>query len=186
MESPHCKIAFIRSCLAALIAQYVSRGKAPLNIAGFYRSPLANPFPLPYNDLPTPSKDALPNRESIEARCPDPWLPLVETTLAHPDTHLGKAVRTLGWLGARLGDVPQGTFGSPDVCPPGAIRTEMPGAEYLDGTLFIRVCGLMCKRMGRVQQGEDGRLHWDREGFWQDPVVAEEARQRMYPGEYLD
>jgi hypothetical protein len=71
-----------------------------------------------------------------------------------------------------------GTFGSPESSAEGAIKTELPGAEHLDGTLFIRVAGLTAARMGRVGQGEAAH-HWDHDGFYDDPKVAEEARMKM-------
>ncbi|KAF5347796.1 hypothetical protein D9756_010285 [Leucocoprinus leucothites] len=181
LESLHCKIAFLRSYLAALIAQFVSRGRPKLDVAGFYKSPMSEPYPMPYNELPTPSKDVLLGPDAIPARNPDPWLPLLQTTMVHPDTHLPKCIRSLAWLAARLGTTPAGYFGSPDVCPEGAVKTELPGAEYLDGSLFLRVAGMTCARMGRVGQGEDGKLHWDRDGFYEDPKVAAEAWKKMSP-----
>jgi len=43
--------------------------------------------------------------------------------------------------------------------------TELPSAERLDGTLFIRVAGLTARRKGSVREGEE-TIPWDRNGFY--------------------
>ncbi|KAJ3572059.1 hypothetical protein NP233_g3334 [Leucocoprinus birnbaumii] len=177
-DSPHSQIAFLRSYFAVALSVYVSRARPKLDVASFFKSSSASDKPLPAHKLPTPSEDALPGQDSISARVPDAWLPLIQTTIVHPDEHLPKSIRTLASLASKLGKTPRGAFGSSEVCAEGAIKTELPGAEYLDGTLFIRVAGLTSARMGRVGQGEKAN-HWDHDGFYEDPKVAEEARKKM-------
>lgn len=157
---------------------YVSRAKPRLDIGAFFKSSTATAYPLPIHKLPTPHKDALLGKDKIQARIPDPWLPLVQTSIVHPDSHLPKAIRSLASLGSKFGTTKAGTYGSPEVSAEDAIKTELPGAEYLDGTLFIRVAGLTSARMGRVGQGE-AAFRWDHDGFYEDPKVAEEAKAKM-------
>lgn len=177
-DSPHSQISFLRSYLAVALSLYVSRGRPRLDIAAFFKSSTATAKPLPIHKLPTPSKDALPGKDEAEGRVPDPWLPIVQTSIVHPDSHLPKSIRSLASLGSKFGTTPAGTFGSPEVSAESASKTELPGAEYLDGTLFIRVAGLTSARMGRVGQGEPAH-NWDRNGFYEDPEVAEEAKKKM-------
>ncbi|KXN91334.1 Oxidoreductase AflY [Leucoagaricus sp. SymC.cos] len=177
-DSPHAQITLLRSYLSVALSVYVSRARPRLDIAAFFKSSSATAYPLPIHSLPTPSKDALPGKDKIEARVPDPWLPLVQTTIVHPDSHLPKAIRALAAFASKFGTTTAGSFGSPEVCAEGAIKTELPGAEYLDGTLFIRTAGLTSARMGRVGQGE-AALRWDHDGFYEDPKVAAEAKLKM-------
>ena len=103
--------------------------------------------------MPTPSADAL-GKDNLT---PNPWLPLIQTTLAHPDEHLVKAQRAVAHYSVIYGDRKAGTF----------TGTELPGAELLDGTLFVRVAGLTSRRLGWLREG-DKRGEWDRIGFADD------------------
>ncbi|KXN91345.1 Oxidoreductase AflY [Leucoagaricus sp. SymC.cos] len=177
-DSPHAQIALLRSYLSVALSVYVSRARPRLDIAAFFKSSSATAYPLPIHSLPTPSKDALPGQDKIETRVPDPWLPLVQTTIVHPDEHLPKVIRALATFASKFGTTTAGSFGSPEVCAEGALKTELPGAEFLDGTLFIRAAGLTSARMGRVGQGEAASW-WDFDGFYEDPKVAAEAKLKM-------
>jgi len=167
-HSPHSQILLLRSYMAVCLSWYIARGRPELDIPAFFTSSTATAYPLPVNSLPTPHKDALPGQDTPQARIPDPWFPLVQTTLVHPDEHLPKAVRALATWASKFGTTPAGTFAGPSqvAMDKGAIKTELPGAEYLDGTLFVRVAGLTVARMGRVGQGEAAAEFWDRTGFY--------------------
>lgn len=196
-HSPHSQVLLLRSYLAVTLSWYIARARPKLDVRAFFTSSTATSYPLPINALPTPHRDALPGQDKVQTRVPDPWLPLVQTTVVHPDEHLPKAVRTLASWASKFGSIPAGTFSGPSTGvadavqgdrikqPLGttarkdAIKTELPGAEFLDGTLFVRVAGLTVARLGRVGQGEAPAEFWDRTGFYEDPEVAERARKVM-------
>lgn len=163
------------------LSWYVARARPKLDIRAFFSSSTATAYPLPINALPTPHQDALPGQNKIQARIPDPWLPIVQTTTVHPDQHLPKAIRALASWSSKFGTTSRGAFSGPQdfVVGQGAIKTELPNAEYLDGTLFVRAAGLTLARMGRVGQGEAAANFWDLRGFFEDQKQAEEAKKRV-------
>lgn len=189
-HSPHSQIILLRSYFAVSLSWYIARARPKLDVRAFFTSSTATSYPLPISALPTPHKDALPGQDKVQTCIPDPWLPLVSTTVVHQDEHLAKIVRTLASWASKLGSTPAGTFGGPEnpsdmgrvehsaesVARKCAIRTELPGAEFLDGTLFIRVAGLTVARLGRVGQGETPAEFWDLTGFYEDPEVAEKMK----------
>lgn len=154
--------------MAACLSWYIARGRPTLDIHAFFTSSVATPYPLPINTLPTPHKSALLGQDKPQTRTPNPWFPLVETALVHPDEHFPKAIRAFAAWASKFGTTPAGTFAGPSkiTLNKDAIQTELPGAEYLDGTLFVRVAGLTTARMGRVGQGEAPAEFWDRSGFY--------------------
>jgi hypothetical protein len=186
-SSPQHQVLLLRSYLAVSLSWYIARARPKLDVRAFFLSSTAAPHPLPIHTLPTPHKDALHGPNEIHTQVPDPWLPLVSTTVVHPDDHLAKVVRALASWGSNFGSTPAGTFSgpssgsAPDVSEgstapssesaskKNTIETELPGAEYLDGTLFVRVAGLTVARLGRVGQGEASARFWDRTGFFEEP-----------------
>ena len=162
--SPPSQALFLRAYFASSIVAYIARGRPNLDIKSFYESQ-GTLYPVPTGPLPIPGEttlpppDADPNR--IKAVTPNPWLPIIETSLTHPDEHLIKLQRALAHFsvlfGARSPGASEGGL-------EGAAK-ELDGAELLDGTLFIRVAGLTAKRMGRVREGEAAR-EWDLKGFY--------------------
>lgn len=195
-DAPHAQVLLLRSYFTVCLSWYIARGRPKFDVRAFYASPSATPYPLPIHSLPTPHKDALPGQDKPQSRVPDPWLPLVQTTVVHPDEHLAKAVRSLAAWASKFGKTPAGTFKGPShqstgsadaiqadtVTNPtleGGIGTELPGAEYLDGTLFIRVAGLTVARLGRVGQGEAPAEFWDYAGFYKG-VSEGLGRSRPY------
>lgn len=48
------------------------------------------------------------------------------------------------------------------------VATELPGAEYIDGTLFFRTAELTANRMGWVREGQKPGEFWDFRGFYGD------------------
>ncbi|KAK0488034.1 hypothetical protein EDD18DRAFT_1321626 [Armillaria luteobubalina] len=59
---------------------------------------------------------------------PNPWFAIIQQALFHQDDHLCKMQRALAYFAALYGT-----------------RTELPGAEKLDGTLFLRAAKLTAK-----------------------------------------
>ena len=92
------------------------------------------------------------------AHTPNPWLPLVQSTLVHPDEHLCKLQRALLHYGEVFGGAPRGAF---------AGLAELEGAEVLDGSLFVRVAGLTADRLGWMREGQE-KGSWDFDAFYHD------------------
>ena len=158
---PPSQALLLRYYFTASIAAFILRGRPNLNIKSFYESQ-ETVYPLPGGVLPTPHEKALPlpgvDPNRVKAITPNPWLPIIETSLAHPNEHLIKLQRALAHFSALFGSR------GPGACVEGAAQ-ELEGAELLDGTLFIRVAGLVAKKMGRVREGE-ANGNWDFTGFF--------------------
>ncbi|KAF9441184.1 hypothetical protein P691DRAFT_856471 [Macrolepiota fuliginosa MF-IS2] len=129
-QSSHSQLLLLRSYFAVCLAWYIARAKPKVDICAFYESSSATDYPLPINPLPTPHEATLPGQDKPQSRVPDPWFPLVESTIVHPDEHLPKAIRALTAWASKFGTTPAGTFSGPQ--GKGTIKVELPGAEYLE------------------------------------------------------
>ena len=148
----------LRGYFATCLVWYIGHGRAKLDIARFFAN-TATLHPTPPGPKPTPHKDVNPTAASssnsaLYAITPDPWLPIIQSTLTHPDDHLPKLQRALAEYSSHFGSTPAGYF----------TGTELKDAELIDGTLFVRVAGLTCGRLGWVREGEPP-LEWDTRGF---------------------
>jgi Questin oxidase-like len=152
---PTSQELLLRGYLTVCLTWYVGNGRPGFDIPGFFAADTA--YPTPPGPFPTPDKKALPEQNSPKAVTPNPWLPIIQTTIVHPDDHLPKLQRALAHYGSLYGTRPAGL--------PDFTDTELPGADKLDGTLFIRAAGLTAKRMGRVRDGEKPLDFWDQYGF---------------------
>ena len=149
--SPQSTVLLLRSYFAVSLSLYIGRGCAPLPIREFYENVSASPVP-PGTAAAAPAKGTLTPGDAA----PNPWLPIVQTTLVHPAEHLCKAQRALAHGAARYGRRVPADFAG----------TELEGAnEVLDGTLFVRVAGLTADRMGWMKEGQ-APGEWDRVGFF--------------------
>lgn len=149
--SPKSQAILLRSYFTVSLAWWIARGRPGFDIRGFFADDTA--YPLPSGTLPTPPKWALPSPSSSISTTPNPWFHLIQRTVIDPDDHLCKLVRALAHYGRIYG---ARSAGLPDFS-----GTELPGAEKLDGTLFIRAAGLTCSR-----EGQDG-YEWGREGYFE-------------------
>lgn len=148
LSSPTSKSLLLRSYFSRSLAYYISRGRPALDIRSFYSSSRSFNIVFP-GPKPTPSTSAFPEPCSPYAITPNPWLPIIQSALVHPDDHLCKVQRALAHYGSLYGDVAPGEFED----------TELDGSEFIDGTLFIRAAGLTMAWMGRVREGEN-------EAYW--------------------
>lgn len=139
----------LRAHLAIALGYWVSRGRPPFDVRGFYESVSATPA-VPVPD-PKPDGATLDRGTLVQ----NPWLNVLQSTLPHPDEHLLKLERALSHYAALYGDRPKGHWAG----------TELDGAEELDGSVFVRVAGASLKRLGMVREGEPGH-GWDRGGFF--------------------
>ena len=161
--SPPSQDLLLRGYFAAIIATFILRGRPNLNIKALYESQ-ETAYPIPGGILPTPHEKTLPlpsaDANRIKAVTPNPWLPIIETSIVHPSEHLIKIQRTLAHYSTLFGHRGQGAR---EGGLEGAAQ-ELEGAELLDGTLFIRVAGLTAAKMGRVREGE-AVGEWDFSGL---------------------
>ncbi|GLB42908.1 putative protein of unknown function (DUF4243) [Lyophyllum shimeji] len=154
---PASQEIFLRSYFVSSLVWWIGRGRPAFDIAGFFADDTA--FPDPHGPFPTPHAKSLPSPASPKATTPNPWLAIIQQTLVIPDDHLPKLQRALAHYGS--------LYGARAACQPDFADTELPGAEKLDGTLFIRTAGLTNRRL---LPGKDLNLEaagfWDRKGFY--------------------
>ncbi|KAG6863736.1 hypothetical protein C0991_003623, partial [Blastosporella zonata] len=146
----------LRGYFAVSLAWWIGRGRADFDIAGFFADDTA--FPHPAGPFPPLHERSLPSATSIKATTPNPWFPIIQTAVTIPDDHLPKLHRALAHFGSLYGTRAPG---QPDFAD-----TELPFAEKLDGSLFIRAAGLTNKRLLRPKLDVEGARFWDRRGFY--------------------
>ena len=145
----------LRGYFATCLVWYIGQGRAELDIARFFGN-TATLHPIPPGPKPTPHKDVSPSPNSPFVVTPDPWLPIIQSSLTHPDDHVPKLQRALAEYSSHFGSTPAGYF----------TGTELKDAEFIDGTLFVRAAGLTCGRLGWVREGEPPLETWDIKGFF--------------------
>lgn len=147
--SPTSISLLLRSYLTFSIAWYIGRGRPSLPLKDFFATVPADPTgPTP---RATPAKGALMHNSAFSI--PNPWFPIIQSSLVHPDDHLCKMQRALAHFATVYGDRPAGEFAE-------LAQDGLEGAEVLDGTLFVRVAGLVADRLGWMWEGGD-RKRWD-------------------------
>ena len=153
--SPRSSTLLLRSYFGLTLTWYLAQGRPALPLRDFYAATTAFPSPPGTASLvsPSPAEGTL----TPDVAAPNPWLPIVQTTLVHPGEHVCKTQRAL-MHGATL-------YGART--PEDFKGTELEGAaEVLDATLFIRIAGLTADRMGWMKEGEKTG-EWDRMGFFE-------------------
>jgi len=156
--TPSSQSLLLRSYFATSLAWWISRGRPGFNISGFFTDHGDLAYPLPPGAHPTPGEGALPSPASRFATTPNPWLSIIQNTIVHPDDHIAKLQRSLAHYSHLYGHRIAGRSDFE--------KTELLDADKLDGSLFLRVAGLTAKRMGRVRDGEQPAVFWDRVGFF--------------------
>jgi hypothetical protein len=156
--NPTSQNAFLRSYLAVSLLVWVYFGLPGLDISGYYSSTDAHPVP-PKSATSNlkPDSSTLPSPTSAHALTPNPWLPLIQTTLVHPGDHLCKIQRALSHFAGLYGSRAAGQADFKD--------TELKGSEKLDGTLFLRIAKETADKMGWMREGEKSGT-WYRDGFY--------------------
>jgi hypothetical protein len=175
-QNPRAQALLLRSYFSASLARYLARGRPTLDIAKFYSDTsrllpssgldvIPGPQPLPY-------VHTLPNQGSPEARTPNPWLSIIQSTLVHPNEHLCKIQRALAHFAALYGLRGPGWFAA---CKQASVATDDSkledvernlGLGELDGTLFLRVAMLTANTLGWMREGER-EVGWNYEGFYE-------------------
>lgn len=148
---PSSQDLLLRSYFGASLAVWFARGRPALDAAHFYEKTSVKVSPP--GPHPTPNEHALAAADTLD---PNSWFPILQTTLMHPNEHLPKLQRALAHYAAVYGHTDAGKF---------AHLPRLPGAEKIDGTLFLRTAILTADKMGWVREGES-KQEWDFSGFW--------------------
>ncbi|EAU83612.2 hypothetical protein CC1G_07985 [Coprinopsis cinerea okayama7 len=127
----HARYLLLRSYLSVILGWYVGRGRpttSPAHIKAFFSDASGL----------TPSKRFEGSRS--------PWEAVLKSAMYHPDEHVPKLQRTLKYFDGILGGLEK---------EKGALKdTELEGAEYVDGTIFLRTALLSAERFGWLGEGE--------------------------------
>ncbi|OBZ73218.1 hypothetical protein A0H81_07059 [Grifola frondosa] len=153
--SPSSTTTLLRTFFNVSVVWWIARGRPALPIREFYAGTTPKPAE-PGAPHGTPTEKTLTPADAS----PNPWLPILQTTLVHPAEHLCKLQRALAHYAAHYGTVPAGHFAELARQSPG-----LEGAEVLDGTVFVRAAGLTADRMGWMREGQE-EMNWDRAGFF--------------------
>ncbi|KAF8210913.1 hypothetical protein K438DRAFT_1959123 [Mycena galopus ATCC 62051] len=99
------------------------------------------------------------------------WLPILNNSGLHPEAHVVKAIRALFYCAQQYGNTLAGAV-------VGAVDADgnetHKGAADLDGTLFIRVAGVLTSALGWVAYGDEERS-WDFNGLgWEESWSKED------------
>jgi hypothetical protein len=143
----------LRGFLATALTYYVGHGRPSLRVADFFAS--TNPTPVPPQAIPPnlhPSEGTLDPRNLNQ----NPWMPIVTSALNHPDEHLIKCQRALAHYASVYGARP--SFGKEKI-------RNLEGGEKIDGSLFIRVAGLVGGARAWMREGEERVPDWNRDYF---------------------
>jgi len=99
---------------------------------------------MPFGPRPTPHKDALLS-DDPKAAVPNPWFPIVENAIVHPDEHFVKAQRAFVHYST--------LYGSREAQEDGV------GGRGQTGWYALRHCAALTeKRLGRIKDGEEPGL----------------------------
>lgn len=148
--SPRAQALLLRAYLSSAVAWFVARGRPSLDFKSFFES--MPTMPNPTNSTAVSSVEGIPAQD---AQTPNPFLPLIQSSIMHPSDHHPKIQRAFAHFSTIYGARPKGYFAG----------TELDGAEELDGSLFVRAAVLTANYMGWAREGEEAR-NWGLEGFY--------------------
>ncbi|KAG8892160.1 hypothetical protein FRC00_012553 [Tulasnella sp. 408] len=139
--------ALLRAQVSVILGMWVSRGRPSIPIEDYYSREFDPTSLIPKALQVHPDKSAIGigKDASTTKLSSNMWLPIIESSLNHPEEHLLKNQRALAHFDHLYGKTPQGYFEG---------KTELEGAELLDGTLFWRVALHTQKALGWVREGE--------------------------------
>lgn len=138
---------FLRGFLATVLTYWVGHGRRSFTVNEFFND--EGTIVLPPHTDPHPADDALDAKHLNQ----NPWFPILRSALNHPDEHLLKIQRSLAHYAAMYGTRPKGCLA----------QTELPEAESIDGTLFLRLASTTGKVKAWVREGEPSHdANWNR------------------------
>ncbi|EIN04883.1 hypothetical protein PUNSTDRAFT_75682 [Punctularia strigosozonata HHB-11173 SS5] len=151
------QLALLHVYFATSLAHYVGRGRPAIDIGNFYDNTSRGVLPLELREPVSLEKYGARGVKIVS----NPWLPLIQSALWHPDDHIPKVQRTLAHYARLYGHRHSGHFS-------GLLADaddKLPSLEKLDSTLFLRVAGLTMSRLGWMREGQPAGA-WDRHGFF--------------------
>lgn len=160
----------LRAHFLTSITWWVVRGRPGFPLKDFTSTPLPPNPNSPSSKYPTTlpgvqqtvSPDALPSAQSPYALVPNPWYPILENALVHPNEHLCKVQRALAHFGTLYGHREAG-FVMESLCKDGV--DVDPNFAYLDGSIFLRIAWLTSAALGWVARGEKNSEEWNYQVF---------------------
>ncbi|KAG6828244.1 hypothetical protein H0H92_008678 [Tricholoma furcatifolium] len=153
---PSSQEILLRSYFAVCLTWWIGRGRPGFDVENFFAETSVNPGPATIS--PTLHKDALPTADSPKSGNPNPWLRIMQEGLALPEEHLPKALRALAHFSEMYGGR---TAGQEDFA-----TIELPGADLIDGTLFVRAAILTNSKLKEKDVDLSMAKYWDRKGFY--------------------
>lgn len=143
-------LALLRAYFSTTLAIWVRHDRPHLRLSSFYQGTST--------DIVPPERKGPISQETfgVTTPTPNPWLPLLQSTLGHPDDHVPKIQRAFAHYAVVYGGRRAGYFSE-------ALKDadeKLEGLDALEGTLFVRAAGLTMDRVGWVYEGgENGG--WD-------------------------
>ncbi|KAG6811424.1 hypothetical protein H0H92_007532 [Tricholoma furcatifolium] len=162
---PSSQELLLRCYFVVSLTWWIDRGRPPLDIDGFFAEDIIVPEPVLNSNMDFPRISSPASTEPTTALA-NPWIPILQAALTIPDNHVPKLHRALLHFAALYGTRAPGQADF--------ANTELPGAELLDGSLFIRVAGLTNGRLLNPKEAADGKPEsvsarfWDRLGFYKE------------------
>ncbi|KAF8126387.1 hypothetical protein EV363DRAFT_1453115 [Boletus edulis] len=136
--SPRTQVILLRGYLHTILTWLTIRGPPALNIKSFMTTTSVEPSVATTPTSKTPlTTETIPN--------PNPFLPILQSAIAHPIEHLIKVQRTFAHFNTLYGTRSAGYFKG----------TELKDAELLDGSLFLRASLLTADHVGWVREGKE-------------------------------
>ncbi|EIN04426.1 hypothetical protein PUNSTDRAFT_108165 [Punctularia strigosozonata HHB-11173 SS5] len=154
---PASQLALLHAYFATVLTEYVGRGRPALGLESFYHNTSTDILPPEQKEPITAQTFGARGVKTV----PNPWLPLIQSVLGHPDDHVPKIQRALAHYATLYSHRYPGYFSK-------ALEDadeKLPGLELLDSTLFVRVAGLTMDRVGWVREGQP-EGGWDMAGFF--------------------
>lgn len=160
--TPQSTSILLRSFFIVSVSWWIARGRPVLPIREFYAA-TSSLSPIPGTSSLTPAPNTLSPDNAIT---PNPWLPIIQTTLVHPNEHLPKLQRALVHFATLYGTKPSGYFSAFNLAAAEDKEAVLSGLEVLDGTLFVRVARLTADSLAWMREGQEQRL-WSYAGFFE-------------------
>ena len=168
--------AFLLTYFTASLACYIGRGRPALDLRAFYNNTEHLLHQVPGLDS-SPAPGTFPSPSSDSSQTSNVWLPLIQSALASPNTHLCKLHRALVHYSCLYGKHRKGWANAQSI---GEGAEDKVGLGELDGTLFLRVAMLTQNRLG-WKRGGDPEQHWDFHGFFEPDEVLQSDISAPHP-----
>ncbi|KAH7882768.1 hypothetical protein F5I97DRAFT_1908239 [Phlebopus sp. FC_14] len=144
--SSRSQVILLRAYLTTVLVWWVAVGRPALDVKSFMTA-----APTPRTLASTKSNGTTPSPMEI----PNPFLPIIQSAIIHPNDHVSKIHRAFAHFDTLYGTKPAGYFKG----------TELEGAEFLDGSLFLRGAVLTADALGWDKESQESKA-FSFEGFY--------------------